>query len=105
MHKEIIHTHSGEEIYLTISPEGYCFCPVCGVMIEDADWRPYYQNGLPSYDICSCGFQFGYDDGSAPSKKSWAGYRERWLQGKVKNEKPPILSLSQKKQQLKNIGL
>lgn len=103
--KEIIHTWNNEKIILTISPDGYCYCPVCGVKALSKDWRPYDKEGHPSYDICSCGFEYGFDDnlGEPPHDKAWEHYREEWLLGNIENEKPPKLTLSQKKEQLKNI--
>ena len=107
MIKEIIHTWNKEKITLIISEDGYCYCPICGCVEKAAskDWRPYDNEGSPSYDICSCGFEYGFDDsGVPPYDKSWERYREQWLLGQIENERPPKLTLSQKKEQLKNIG-
>ena len=70
----------------------------------DKDWRPYDDDGHPSYDICNCGFEYGFDDsGEPPYEKSWESYRAKWLVGKIKIFKK--LTLTQKKEQLLNIGI
>jgi hypothetical protein len=106
MQKTIIKAWNGERIVLTISSDGYCFCPVCGERSKDVEWRPYDNEGYPSYDICSCGFEYGFDDpGTPPYDKSWESYRQRWLDGEVQ---PPFgrrLSKDEKLEQLKNLGL
>lgn len=106
MKKEIIHSWNKEQILLTISDDGYCFCPICGIKANNKEWRPYNEEGYPSYDICSCGFEYGYDDsGEPPYDKCWEIYRGKWLIGQIEHERPPILTLSQKKKQLKNLGI
>jgi hypothetical protein len=104
MNKEIIETLDGEKILLTISDDGYCFCPVCGEKSKDKDWRPYNEEGYPSYDICSCGFEYGFDDaGQPPYDKSWERYRSKWLAGEVKPTFGKQLSVAEKLEQLKNL--
>ena len=104
--KEIIYARNKEKIILTINEDGYCCCPVCGEKATSKDWRPYDNEGCPSYDICSCGFEYGFDDSGVPTyDKSWERYREQWLLGQIENERPPKLTLLQKKAQLKNIGI
>ena len=103
--KEIIKTPNGEELVLIISEDGYCFCPVCGEKSKDKDWRPYDENGNPSYDICSCGFEYGFDDGGGPPpyNKSWESYRKKWLDGENEHTFGRRLSLAEKIEQLKNL--
>ena len=99
---------NGEKIVLTISLEGYCFCPVCGEKSKDKDWRPYDNEGYPSYDICSCGcgFEYGFDDGGEPPHdKSWARYRQRWLDDEVEPAFGGRMTRDEKLKQLKNIGI
>lgn len=107
MTKEVIDTWNGEKIVLTISADGYCYCPVCGAKSEDNDWRPYDKEGYPSYDICSCGFEFGFDDGGGepPHDKSWERYRQKWLDGEVEQAFGRRLSRHEKLEQLKNLGI
>lgn len=108
MPQEIITNHEHDFIItLHLSDYGNCFCPVCGIESTTKAWRPYDENGLPSNDICKCNFQFGFDDGGFPGPydASWESYRERWLLGQIEHEQPPVLTLSKKKEQLKNIGI
>ena len=99
-----IKTSDGDTLILYLSDDGYCYCPVCGVKSMDKDWRPYDDEGNPSYDICFCGFEYGFDDGGDPPYyKSWESYRKKWLSGKVDGYGGKKLSLSQKLEQLKNI--
>lgn len=106
MIKEIIKTWNGEKIVLIISNDGYCYCPVCGEKSKDKDWRPYDKDGYPSYDICSCGFEYGFDDGGeAPHDKSWENYRQRWLEDEVTPTFGRQLSRTEKEEQLRNLGL
>ena len=105
MRKEKIKAWDGEEFVLVISEDGYCFCPVCGEKSKDKDWRPYDENGNPSYDVCSCGFEYGFDDGGCPPyTKSWESYRKKWLNGEVEVIFGRRLSLAEKIEQLKNLG-
>lgn len=104
LNKEVINTWNGEKVVLTISEDGYCFCPVCGEKSKEKAWRPYDADGYPSYDICYCGFEYGFDDsGEPPYDKSWASYREKWLEGKTKPIFGKGLSPAEKIEQLKNL--
>jgi len=107
MKKEIItHWHYKTEIVLTIAENNSCPCPVCGKATNNIEWRPYNEDGNPTYDICDCCFfEFGYDDGGdePPHDISWKNYREKWLDGQIENATK--LTLTQKREQLKNIGI
>ena len=106
MKQETIITQSGEKIVLTISEDGYCFCPVCGNKAGNKEWRPYSKEGHPTYDICKCGFEFGLDDGGEPPyDKSWERYREKWLTKDLDYSQTKNMTRDQKLNQLKNIGL
>jgi hypothetical protein len=103
---ETINAWNGATVLLTISPDGYCYCPVCGEKAREKDWRPYDNEGTPSYDICSCGFEYGYDDtGEPPYDESWKRYRERWLNDEISTAIGKTLSKTQKIEQLKNLGI
>jgi hypothetical protein len=106
MKMETIKAWNGQELTLIISADGYCFCPVCGEKAKAKGWRPYDNDGRPSYDICSCGFEYGFDDGGEPPyNKSWETYRERWL---MNEDRPTIgrrLSKSEELEQLKNFKI
>lgn len=106
MKKETINTWNEEKVELKISSDGFCYCPVCGEKAINKEWRPYDENGHPSYDICNCGFEYGFDDsGEHPYEKSWERYRTNWLDGKIENGIFKKLTLIQKKEQLLNIGI
>lgn len=106
MIKETISTWNGEKIVLTISPDGYCYCPVCGEKSKDKEWRPYDIKGHPTYDICSCGFEYGFDDGGEPPhEKSWETYRQRWLAEEVNPTFARRLTKIEKLKQLEHLGL
>ena len=106
MKQETIITQSGEKIVLTISEDGYCFCPVCGSKAGNKEWRPYSKEGHPKYDICQCGYEFGLDDGGEPPyDKSWERYREKWLVKDLDYSQTKNMTRDQKLKQLKNIGL
>jgi hypothetical protein len=63
-------------------------------------------DGYPSYDVCFCGFEYGYDDGGEPPfDVSWSRYRQKWLDGEVEESFRPTMSRSEKITQLKNIGI
>jgi hypothetical protein len=103
MRNEVIKAHNGEKIILTISDDGFCFCPVCGAKSNDKHWRPYDEIGDPSNDICSCGYVFNFDDAELSREKSWAWYRERWLADNVRATAGKRLTKAEKLEQLKNI--
>ncbi len=106
MKKEVIITDKGAQIELTISSDGYCFCPVCGEKPNNKEWRPYDEFGFPSYDICTCGFEYGFDDsGEPPYEKSWASYRQKWLNNGADPYFGKQKTKEEKLAQLKNIGL
>jgi hypothetical protein len=50
-------------------------------------------------------FEFGFDDGGnePPHDISWKTYRVKWLNGHIENANK--LTLTQKREQLKNIGI
>ncbi|WP_282081576.1 hypothetical protein [Aquimarina algiphila] len=106
MRKEIINTWNGEKVELNISSDEYCCCPVCRRKSDDKEWRPYDKNGHPSYDICSCGFEYGFDDdGEPPYEKSWSNYRKKWLNNEIEQHFDKKMTKSEKLVQLKNIGI
>lgn len=91
---------------ITIDENDYCFCPVCGIKVENEKWRPYDKDGLPTYDICECGFEYGFDDsGTPPYEGGWIRYRMRWLNKELDFGDSKTKSLEKKIEQLKNIGI
>ncbi|MGL1958896.1 MAG: hypothetical protein OCD00_16460 [Colwellia sp.] len=57
-------------------------CPVCG---SDAlSEFPYSEIGEGSFEICECGFQFGYDDSPLASKEATEGIKANWKRWRQK---------------------
>ncbi len=50
----------GSTAILYCSESGSWACPICGSV--ELSQPPYYSDGSASFDMCSCGFEFGYDD-------------------------------------------
>ena len=83
----MINTWNGEKVELKISSDEFCYCPVCGEKAINEQWRPYDENGHPSYE------------------KSWENYREKWLNGKADVGFGKKMSMEEKLVQLKNLEL
>jgi hypothetical protein len=91
---------------LILDNNGFCFCPICGIKSEDPEWRPYNDDGTPTYDICECGFEYGFDDnGIPPYEKSWKIFREKWIKEELDFGDSKRKNFKEKKVQLKNIGI
>jgi hypothetical protein len=58
------------------SPEGQWACPVCGS--PELSQAPYTHDGGGSFDMCSCGFEFGFDDDPGASREATDSVRENW---------------------------
>jgi hypothetical protein len=63
---------------------GLWACPICGSVELDA--APYSGDGATSFEMCSCGFEFGFDDDPGASAEAnpsvqvnWSRWRERFL--------------------------
>ena len=63
---------------------GLWACPVCGSV--ELETEPYFDGGYASFDMCSCGFEFGYDDDPGASavansavQENWSRWRARFL--------------------------
>lgn len=74
----------GAEATLYRSESGAWACPVCG-SVELAE-QPYYNGGSASFEMCSCGFEFGFDDDPGASAdavpsvaENWSRWRARFL--------------------------
>lgn len=57
-------------------------CPVCG----EAGLKepPYDDAGSPSFEMCTCGFEFGFDDSPLASKEAVKGIEENWKRWRAK---------------------
>ena len=57
------------------SDDLFC-CPVCGS--PEFTEAPYYEDGSASFQMCSCGFEFGYDDSPLATKEAVDGIKANW---------------------------
>ena len=81
---------SGEEVRFHKHENGYWHCPVCGS--PGLENPPYYEKGEASFEMCSCDFEYGFDDNSDASSTatstvvgSWEKWRNNILQQLCKN--------------------
>ena len=76
MKKLKCYTNDGEEFTIYQTSEGNYCCPVCGE--DNFITAPYSEIGEASFDICKCGFQFGYDDSPLATKDAVEGVVANW---------------------------
>lgn len=69
-------TKEGELLVLLQNDKGIFLCPVCGS--PELDEPPYSADGEPSFNICSCGFEFGFDDSPLASSDAVSGMVNNW---------------------------
>ncbi len=74
----------GSDAQVFQAENGLWACPVCGSVELDA--QPYFGDGASSFEMCSCGFEFGFDDdpGASPRanesvQANWTAWRARFL--------------------------
>ena len=72
----------GEEFILFRNPEGFYCCPVCGS--PEFQEAPYDKDGAASFQMCSCGFEFGYDDSPLATKAAVKGIKANWDRWRLK---------------------
>jgi len=97
---------SGESVEFIRCENGYWRCPVCGSPEHES--VPYLEDGSGSFQICSCGFEFGFDD--TPSAcgttiKSVVGNWEYWRKEKMKYRLLTSKKSEEMKSNLKSIGV
>ena len=66
----------GEHFIIFQNSSGAYLCPVCGS--PEFEVAPYDENGLASFDLCTCGFQFGFDDSPLASQEALHGVIANW---------------------------
>jgi hypothetical protein len=71
----------GESFLLRRTELGDFCCPVCG-RVEFAE-PPYYTDGSASFQMCSCGFEFGFDDSPHASPEAVDGIQENWKRWRI----------------------
>ena len=75
-------TSSGEHLEILQNEENYYLCPVCG----SAEFKepPYNENGEPSFQMCSCEFEFGFDDSNLATTEAEHGIKRNWERWRLK---------------------
>jgi hypothetical protein len=71
------HHPSGEVFVLHQADSGLYLCPVCGR--ESFAEPPYSDDGSPSFEMCECGFEFGFDDSPLASGEAVEGIEANWI--------------------------
>lgn len=51
-------------------------CPVCGS--PELTEQPYFSDASPSFEMCVCGFEFGFDDDPAASRETLPSVQANW---------------------------
>ena len=96
----------GTETALYRSEIGAWACPVCG-SFELAE-QPYYSDGSASFAMCSCGFEFGFDDDPGASAEAAASVTANWSKWRarfLRKLQPHPQALAQVTERLRAIGV
>ena len=96
----------GEEFFLFQNSDGVYCCPVCGS--PEFQEAPYYENGAASFQMCSCGFEFGYDDSPLATKEAVEGVKanwDRWRLKVIKQNSQSKSDLESLEKNLANLGI
>ncbi len=56
---------------------GIWACPICGSV--ELSQAPYWPDGSASFEMCSCGFEFGFDDDPGASAQADESVTENWV--------------------------
>jgi hypothetical protein len=75
-------TQTGEYFMIHQNNEDRYLCPVCGS--PEFTKPPYDQDGLASFQMCSCGFEFGYDDSNIASIEAVENIVPNWDRWRLK---------------------
>lgn len=68
---------NGEVFVLHQADSGLYLCPVCGRELFTEP--PYSDDGSPSFEMCECGFEFGFDDSPFASGEAVEGIEANWI--------------------------
>ncbi len=100
-------TPDGEYFILFENEIGVHICPVCGS--AELDSPAYSSDGLPSFQMCSCEFEYGYDDTPSASTRAIEGgivkNWEKWRGKIIKKASYLESTLTKCESNLKNIGI
>ena len=99
-------TDEGEHFVIFQNDDGVYLCPVCGS--PEFNEPPYYTDGQASFQMCSCGFEFGFDDSALASDEALEGVVpnwDRWRLKVIERNKHSKASLMKLETNLKTIGV
>ena len=99
----IVTLRSGEEATLLKNEDGCWHCPVCGT--AELQTPPYFGNGAASFEMCSCGFEFGFDDDPGATKEALPTVTENWNRWRILLIKKLEHSADQTKQLKSNLAI
>lgn len=68
----------GSSAEMFVDQSGHWACPVCGSV--ELTCSPYFETGSASFEMCSCGFEFGFDDDPGASAQALPSVKENWEQ-------------------------
>lgn len=104
MEEITVTTRDGELLILHKECADLWYCPVCGSL--ELRCPPRTNEGA-SFEMCSCGFEFGFDDDPGASAQAVEGISENWSRWREmlfrKHSHQPE-KLNQLKSQLAKIG-
>jgi hypothetical protein len=99
-------TKNGECFILYETEDGFHVCPICGS--AELPFPAYTLEGEGSFQICTCGFEFGFDDTVSASSRAVEGLEnnwELWRKKVIKKSSYSKLTLNKCESNLKNIGI
>lgn len=100
-------TEYGEHFILFENDDGVHVCPVCGS--AELSSPAYDSEGLPSFQMCSCEFEYGYDDTPSASSRAVEGGIQKnwelWRKKVIKKSSYLKATLEKCENNLKNIGI
>lgn len=106
METQTITLRTGERLTLYQAENGRWRCPVCGS--PELIQPPYSEDGDGSFAMCSCGFEFGFDDdpsACAQALPTVAANLERWRSGVIERTRRSESRYLQLRAQLASIGV
>lgn len=62
--------------------DGLWACPICGSV--ELRCAPYFGDGATSFEMCSCGFEFGFDDDPDASAEADPSVQMNWLRWRAR---------------------
>ena len=106
MKTQTITTRTGESLTLYQADDGRWCCPACGS--AELDQPAYLEDGGASFQMCSCGFEFGFDDDPGASVQALPTVTEnleRWRLGLIEKHRNSAAQFAGLRAQLEAIGV